>query len=108
MTAAASIPRRRTTGISASSRCAAAQTSSAPTYTSSARRVAAPSYASSCQRRTAAMSAELTETIRVVVVDDHGVVRQGLFAFLEGERGIEVVGDAESEDRKSTRLNSSH
>ena len=42
------------------------------------------------------MSAELTETIRVVVVDDHGVVRQGLFAFLEGERGIEVVGDAES------------
>jgi DNA-binding NarL/FixJ family response regulator len=42
------------------------------------------------------MSAELTETIRVAVVDDHGVVRQGLFAFLEGEGGIEVVGDAES------------
>jgi len=33
--------------------------------------------------------------IRVLVVDDHAVVRRGLLAFLEGERDLEVVGDAE-------------
>jgi DNA-binding NarL/FixJ family response regulator len=38
------------------------------------------------------------ETIRVLVVDDHAVVRRGLFAFLEGEPDIEVVGDAASAD----------
>jgi len=32
--------------------------------------------------------------IRVVVVDDHAVVRRGLFAFLDGEADLEVVGDA--------------
>ena len=36
------------------------------------------------------------ETIRVLVVDDHAVVRRGLFAFLDGEDDLEVVGDAES------------
>jgi DNA-binding NarL/FixJ family response regulator len=41
------------------------------------------------------MTLEVEETIRVVVVDDHAVVRRGLFAFLEGEQDIEVVGDAE-------------
>jgi DNA-binding NarL/FixJ family response regulator len=41
------------------------------------------------------MPLEVEETIRVVVVDDHAVVRRGLFAFLEGEEDIEVVGDAE-------------
>jgi DNA-binding NarL/FixJ family response regulator len=35
------------------------------------------------------------ETIRVVLVDDHAVVRRGLSAFLENEPGIEVVGDAD-------------
>lgn len=35
------------------------------------------------------------ETIRVVVVDDHAVVRSGLLAFLEGESDLEVVGAAE-------------
>jgi DNA-binding NarL/FixJ family response regulator len=35
------------------------------------------------------------DTIRVVVVDDHAVVRSGLLAFLEGERDLEVVGAAE-------------
>jgi DNA-binding NarL/FixJ family response regulator len=44
------------------------------------------------------MAAEHAEAIRVFVVDDHAVVRRGLFAFLEGEPGIEVVGDAESGD----------
>ena len=35
------------------------------------------------------------ETIRVVVVDDHAVVRSGLLAFLEGEADLEVVGAAD-------------
>jgi DNA-binding NarL/FixJ family response regulator len=34
------------------------------------------------------------ETIRVLVVDDHEVVRRGLLAFLDGEPDIEVVGAA--------------
>jgi DNA-binding NarL/FixJ family response regulator len=41
------------------------------------------------------MPLEVEEKIRVLVVDDHAVVRRGLFAFLEGEADIEVVGDAE-------------
>ena len=40
------------------------------------------------------MPAETDETIRVVVVDDHAVVRRGLFEFLGGEPDLEVVGDA--------------
>jgi DNA-binding NarL/FixJ family response regulator len=32
--------------------------------------------------------------IRVLIADDHSVVRQGLRAFLEGDRGIEIVGEA--------------
>jgi DNA-binding NarL/FixJ family response regulator len=34
------------------------------------------------------------EAIRVLVVDDHEVVRRGLLAFLESEPDIDVVGDA--------------
>jgi DNA-binding NarL/FixJ family response regulator len=41
------------------------------------------------------MPLEVNEKIRVLVVDDHAVVRRGLFAFLEGEEDIDVVGDAE-------------
>ena len=37
-------------------------------------------------------------TIRVVVVDDHAVVRSGLLAFLEGESDLEVVGTAAGGD----------
>ncbi len=36
------------------------------------------------------------EAIRVLLVDDHQVVRQGLRKMLDGEKGIEVVGDAGS------------
>lgn len=36
-----------------------------------------------------------SESIRVLVVDDHAMVRRGLLAFLEGEADLEVVGDAE-------------
>jgi DNA-binding NarL/FixJ family response regulator len=34
------------------------------------------------------------DTIRVLVVDDHAVVRRGLFDFLGGEPDLEVVADA--------------
>ena len=42
------------------------------------------------------MVSEAVETIRVLVVDDHAVVRRGLFEFLGSEPDLEVVGDAES------------
>jgi len=36
-----------------------------------------------------------TETpIRVLIVDDHAVVRRGLLGFLDAEPDLEVVGDA--------------
>jgi DNA-binding NarL/FixJ family response regulator len=35
------------------------------------------------------------DKIRVLVVDDHAVVRRGLLAFLEGESDLDVIGDAE-------------
>jgi len=44
------------------------------------------------------MESDLQDVIRVVVVDDHAVVRRGLFAFLESEDDIEVVGDASGSD----------
>ena len=33
-------------------------------------------------------------TVRVLIVDDHAVVRSGLRLLLEGEEDIEVVGEA--------------
>ena len=36
----------------------------------------------------------MTEPIRVLVVDDHAVVREGLRTFLELQQGIEVAGEA--------------
>jgi len=41
------------------------------------------------------MPPERDDQIRVLVVDDHAVVRRGLLAFLDGEPDLEVVGDAE-------------
>ena len=35
------------------------------------------------------------ERIRVLVVDDHAVVRRGLVAFLDGEPDLDLVGDAD-------------
>jgi two-component system, NarL family, response regulator LiaR len=36
----------------------------------------------------------VADAIRIVLADDHGVVREGLRAFLELQEGIEVVGEA--------------
>lgn len=36
----------------------------------------------------------MAESIRVLVVDDHAIVREGLRAFLELQDGIEVAGEA--------------
>jgi DNA-binding NarL/FixJ family response regulator len=41
------------------------------------------------------MAPELDDQIRVLVVDDHAVVRRGLWAFLDSEPDFVVVGDAE-------------
>jgi DNA-binding NarL/FixJ family response regulator len=40
------------------------------------------------------MGPDVDETIGVLVVDDHEVVRRGLLAFLGGEPDIDVVGEA--------------
>ena len=39
-------------------------------------------------------SSTMPDQIRVLIVDDHAVVRSGLRLLLEGEDGIEVVGEA--------------
>ena len=44
------------------------------------------------------------EAIRVLLVDDHQVVRQGLRKMLDGEKGIEVVGDAGSVEEVLTEV----
>ena len=36
----------------------------------------------------------MDETVRVLIADDHAVVRQGLRAFLDAHSGIDVVGEA--------------
>jgi DNA-binding NarL/FixJ family response regulator len=55
-----------------------------------------PSSASGClpSPMAAEMEPGAEESIRVVVVDDHEVVRRGLLAFLDNEPDIEVVGQA--------------
>lgn len=40
------------------------------------------------------MAMDTDEPIKVLIVDDHAVVRQGLMTFLELQDGIEVVGEA--------------
>ena len=45
------------------------------------------------------MALEAGESIRVMVVDDHAVVRRGLLAFFDSEPDLEVVGDADGGTR---------
>ena len=42
-------------------------------------------------------------TIRILVVDDHEVVRTGLRTVLDGDDGLEVVGEAATEDEAVSR-----
>ncbi len=35
-----------------------------------------------------------TESLRVLIADDHAVVRKGLMALIDSEPGIEVAGEA--------------
>jgi two-component system response regulator NreC len=49
------------------------------------------------------MTSEKTETLRVLVVDDHAVVRTGLKLLLNGEDEIEVVGEAGNGDEALLR-----
>jgi DNA-binding NarL/FixJ family response regulator len=46
-------------------------------------------------RQRAIMAAERSVTIRVLIADDHSVVRQGLRMFLALDSELEVVGEAE-------------
>jgi DNA-binding NarL/FixJ family response regulator len=50
------------------------------------------------------MTPEPDEVIRVFVVDDHEVVRRGLFAFLDSEADLEVVGEADGAEQALERL----
>ena len=38
----------------------------------------------------------MTEPIRILLVDDHEVVRKGVRAFFDVQEGIEVIGEAGS------------
>jgi DNA-binding NarL/FixJ family response regulator len=40
----------------------------------------------------------IMQTIRILIVDDHGIVREGLAALLDREKGMKVVGCAASGD----------
>ncbi len=46
---------------------------------------------------------EVARVIRVLLVDDHAVVREGLRAFLELQDGIEVVGEARDGEQALAR-----
>jgi DNA-binding NarL/FixJ family response regulator len=49
----------------------------------------------------------MSDSIRVLIVDDHAVVREGLRTFLDLQDGIEVVGEAgdgEQAVREAERL----
>ena len=45
------------------------------------------------------MTATTEQPIRVLLADDHAVVRKGLRALIEREPGVEVVGEAEDGER---------
>src|SRR2546422_6164868 len=86
-TASVSIPAIPRSGHAgwASPRWRNGRTSWAGSCGSIPRRKRGPAYLLRCR---------LAESIRVLIVDDHPVVRQGLRAFLEARNGVEVVGEA--------------
>ncbi len=47
---------------------------------------------------------DIQESIRVLVVDDHIIVRRGIRALLATEEGIEVVGEAEDGEKALERI----
>jgi two-component system, NarL family, response regulator NreC len=51
----------------------------------------------------AAKEREVMSTIRVLLADDHGVVRKGLRFLIENEEGFQVVGEA-GDGREAIRL----
>jgi len=50
------------------------------------------------------VAAALTDSIRLIVVDDHPVVREGTAALLAAQPGIEIVGTAGSIDEATTLI----
>src|SRR3954454_18455891 len=95
-TGAASTPATDIPVTSASTRCEAARSRSVGALRSPVRR--GPGHECEYGSRFRAMRPEMqlakAETIGVLVVDDHEVVRRGLLAFLGSEPDIEVVGEA--------------
>jgi two-component system, NarL family, response regulator LiaR len=47
----------------------------------------------------------MSETIRILIADDHAVVRQGLRALITTEPGMELAGEARDGDEAVTRAN---
>jgi two-component system, NarL family, response regulator DevR len=68
---------------------------SAPTYACGA--VMPPASATSARRRS--LSSTKSSSIRLLLVDDHEVVRVGLRTVLHNNQGITVVGEADSKAR---------
>src|SRR3990170_7982287 len=51
---------------------------------------------------------EQPKPLRVLIVDDHAVVRTGLRAVLEDEEGLEVVGEAASAQESLAKAQALH
>ncbi|MBI9044396.1 MAG: response regulator transcription factor [Anaerolineaceae bacterium] len=40
----------------------------------------------------------MSELLRILIVDDHPIVKKGLYFLLTAKRGMEIVGDADNGD----------
>ena len=60
------------------------------------------------QDSTASEEGPESDKIRVLLVDDHNIVRQGIRLLLELDDGIEVVGEASTGDEALVRARSTH